>query len=200
MSLYLVRREAGEAIHPYWSEIEQTYGRIECLFDQIQAIYRPMVVTMIRSPLGQLVAAHAPKWRCWLQPRGRSIELDPPVEDLAGDFDPMLLGSGLDAVVAWRAERGDLRRDPRLSWRTNAGFFEVCWDEVRTPGDSDLSHGEDGAAHRPNSSRGLDSLALPLLKRIIAAHGGHLELTCEPSLRLRLRWPQVQVGPQDQRA
>ena len=44
------------------------------------------------------------------------------------------------------------------------------------------------------SSQHVDPLALPLLARIVAAHGGHVESVREPArgFGLKLRWPQFQ--------
>src|SRR5438105_14477240 len=54
MSLYLFRRDVKEPMPARWNELERGYQEIERLFCHLQAIYRPMTVTMVRYPLGQL--------------------------------------------------------------------------------------------------------------------------------------------------
>jgi hypothetical protein len=192
MSLYLFRREVQGPVPTYWNELERTYQDIERLFDHLQTIYRPMTVSMVRSPLGQLIADLTPRWRSWLQAQGRILHLDPPGQDLPGDFDPMQMGSGLDALVSWRAETGDPRWHPRLSWRMTDGFFEVRWDDAWGKSHATSPDGQAEPSPWPHASGRVDCLVLPLLARIAAAHGGRLDSTPEPSLRLRLRWPRFQ--------
>ncbi len=61
---------------------------------------------MVRSPLGLLVTERLPSWRSWFSGKGRTLDIDRPNHDDSGDFDPMYLGLGLDALIAWRAETG----------------------------------------------------------------------------------------------
>ena len=117
MSMYLFKREFGDPAPQYCSELERTYQELEILFDRLQLIYRPLSVTFVRSPLGQLFRERLPSWRSWMRTRAKTIELSPPASELAGDFDPMYLGIGLDALVKWRAESGCGARHgpPRLA-------------------------------------------------------------------------------------
>ncbi len=123
---------------PCWVELEQTYQEIERLFDRLQMIYRPLSVTMVRSPLGQLVAERLPSWRSWFTPNGLTLEVDPPEQEVPGDFDPMHLGLGLDAFVAWRAVQCSAMGNPRLSWRIDAGCFEIAWSEGQSQSPSNF--------------------------------------------------------------
>jgi hypothetical protein len=192
VSLYLARREPSGTTLSAWEELEQTYLQIERLFDRLQAIYRPMTLTMVRSPLGPFMADHEPTWRTWFAERGRTLRVDRPGQDLPGDFDPIHLGMGLDAVLAWRADVREAGRQPRLSWRTGEGFCEVAWDETETPTSSGAAEAAAGCEGKPPGSAGEDPLALPLLARIITAHAGRTESTREPGrgFRLNLSWPQ----------
>jgi hypothetical protein len=194
MSLYLFRRELKAPTPGCWKELEQMYLEIERFFDHLQTIYRPMALTMVRSPLGQLVADHEPDWRSWFQSSGRTLQVEPPRQDLPGDFDPIHLGMGLDAVVAWRAEARGVRHHPRLSWRIGDGFFEVCWDEAVTSCRPARPARGTGQSQGGRVSRRVDLLALPLLARIVAAHGGQVESTQQPAIGfgLKARWPQFQ--------
>ena len=78
MSLYLFRREARGAVPDCWGDIETIYHDIEHLFDHLQTIYRPMPITVVRSPLEDLIDHHVPKWRSWFESRGRTLQLDRP--------------------------------------------------------------------------------------------------------------------------
>jgi len=192
MSLYLFRREARENLPSIWNELEQTYQRIEKSFDQLQTIYRPMSLKMVRCALGQLITERAPNWRSCLQLKGRTLHLDPPEQEVAGDFDPIQLGIGLDALASWRGEFAETQRQTRVRWRNLDGSFEICWEEFLAGASSASSlRGVDPTlAPGHHSSPRADSLALPLLGRIIAAHGGRLEAHGESALRLKIRWPQ----------
>jgi hypothetical protein len=197
MSLYLSNRQWKGAAPPSWVEIEQKYQEMERLFDRLQVIYRPLSMTMVRSPLGQLVDERLPSWRSWFTRSGRTLEIEPPCQEVPGDFDPIHLGHALDAFVGWRADHGSSPGNPRLRWRIDAGFFEVAWIE----GNSDQTCGPN---HKPetrhirettNPSSAFDCLSLPLLARIVAAHGGCQETMRDPAaFRLKLRWPRFQSG------
>ena len=52
MSLYLFKREADGPMPECWIELERIYEELEVSFDRLQVIYRPLPVTMVRSPLG----------------------------------------------------------------------------------------------------------------------------------------------------
>jgi hypothetical protein len=192
MSLYLVRRAMDGPTPPCWKELERTYREIERLFDHLQTIYRPMTVTIVRARLGQLVADHAPNWRSWFESGRRALRIEAPSPDPSGDFDPMHLGMGLDALVAWRAEARDASRQPRLTWRIQQGSFVVCWDEAPSPSPELLADVRARESRGTEPSRGVNSLALPLLARIVAEHGGSLESSepTEPNFSVRVRWPQ----------
>ena len=115
MSLYLFRREARGAVPDCWGELETLYHDIEHLFEHLQTIYRPMPITMVRSPLDDLIDHHVPKWRSWFESRGRTLQLDRPEREVPADFDPAQLGAGLDALAAWRAEAGEARALTRVT-------------------------------------------------------------------------------------
>jgi hypothetical protein len=195
MSLYLFKHEVDGPMPGCWFELERTYQELERLFDRLQVISRPLSLTLVRSPLGQLVNERLPLWRSWFSLRGRTFEVDTPGDDLPGDFDPMYLGLGLDAFVAWRAEAGHARWQAHLSWEIADGFFEVTWEEVR-PTNTVLRHDREvgqAEASRPRPDGRVDALAYPLLARIVSAHGGDLQAAGDPALVMRLRWPRYQV-------
>ena len=89
MSLYLFKREVDGPMPGDWLELERAYQELEVLFDRLQMIYRPLSLTLVRSPLGRLFDERLPSWRSWFKLRGRTLDLGPPEVDLPGDFDPM---------------------------------------------------------------------------------------------------------------
>jgi len=191
MGLYLFERESTLPMGPRWNELALMYEDIERLFDRLQMIYRTCSLTCVRSPLGQLISERLPSWRSWFGARGRSIELDLPVHDDPGDFDPMYLGTGLDAFAAWRATAGDRDRESRLSWRIEAGCFEVSWDEAAHSSGHYSGDAKQDPSPRPEALESTDSVALIFLARVVSAHGGHLETTSAPAFGAKLRWPQI---------
>jgi hypothetical protein len=194
MSLYLSKRQWSGPTPPRWLELEQKYQEIERLFDRLQMIYRPLSVTMVQSPLGQLVAERLPSWRSWFTPTGRNLDVESPGQELSGDFDPMHLGLGLDAFVAWRADKGSGSGNPRLSWRIDAGFFEIAWSEGHSQSIGTSQEHESPPTDETSPSSLIDCLALPLLGRIVSAHGGYQEITRDPAFGLKLRWPRFHGG------
>jgi hypothetical protein len=200
LSLYLFRREARGAVPDSWGEIEAIYQQVEHLFDHLQTIYRPMTITMVRWPLGELIHRHVSKWRAAFESRGRALQLHPPEAEVTGDFDPGQLGVGLDAMVAWRAEVGGAGGLARVAWGVRDGAIEVRWREANPDDPRDPPEPAGVFARRNagcSSSRVVDVLAMPLLARIVAAHGGRLHRERGPGFGVLLRWPQYRRGDHD---
>jgi hypothetical protein len=194
MSLYLVRREAPGPLPCRMAEVEETYRSIECLFDRLQAIYRPVTLTPIRARLGSLVADREEGWRESFRAAGASLEISPPREDRRGDFDPSYLELGLDAFVAWRASSIAAGQTASLSWRTEGSEFEVSWGE--SPDSAAVRHAEAGQGPPRSGLRAtISSLGLPLLARMITAHRGILEWEGTPLFQVRFRWPMTLSEP-----
>ncbi len=192
MGLYLFKREGEGPMHRSWIELAQNYEEIERMFDRLHVIYRPLSLTMVRSPLGLLVAERLPSWGSLFSRNGRALDIDRPNQDDSGDFDPMYLGLGLDAFTAWRAEAGHPKAQSCLSWRIADGCFEVSWNELRPGNHSPGEQDEIGIPQGPWPSIRIDTLALPLLARVVAAHGGYLEATSDSAFGIKLWWPQFQ--------
>jgi hypothetical protein len=192
MSLYLFRRESRGAVPDGWGEIETIYQYVEHLFDHLQTIYRPMTISMVRFPLDELIHHHVPKWRSWFESRGLKLQIDPPESEVPGDFDPAQLGLGLDAMAAWRADVGPIGVVVRVAWGVHEGSIEIRWREnaprsaTREPASMSCQRDAD------SPSRRVDVLALPLLARILAAHGGQLACERGAGFGVLLRWPQYQ--------
>jgi hypothetical protein len=117
--------------------------------------------------------------------------------DLKGDFDPMYMGLGLDAFVAWRAEAAIAGRPARLHCGISEGLFEVRWEEGPLPKSSPPPDRKFGLEDEARPDRPVDSLALPLLARIVSAHGGYVETSTEPTVMMTLRWPRFKAREQE---
>jgi hypothetical protein len=191
MGLYLFERESALPMGPPWNELSLMYEDIERLFDRLQMIYRTCSMTCVRSPLGQLISERLPSWRSWFGARGRDLAVNPPSHDDPGDFDPMYLGTGLDAFAAWRSAAGDCGRHPQLSWRIDAGCFEVSWDEAAHSSGCGGHEADNDPSPRSEALESTDSLALIFLERIVSAHGGQVETTSDRAFGAKLRWPQI---------
>jgi hypothetical protein len=189
LGLYLLKKELQDPSRSGWNDLGRRCDEIEKLFDRLDRIYQSTSLTLVRSPLGQLFAERLPMWRSRYPDWGHTIRLEPPEQDLAGDFDPSHLGLGLDAFVMWRAESGD-SREPRLAWRTSEGQFQVSWQE--TPNRAENNHARRSPESPPGCQPGdcTASLALLLLARVTADHGGEFENRNEPTLNMMIRWPQ----------
>jgi len=118
-----------------------------------------------------------------------TLEIVAPEQESDGEFDPMCLTMGLDALARWRASDLSAGQSARISWRTGDGQFEVSWDEsgapapspIRPPGQASPGSPSLWAAHQP--------LALPLLARVMTAHRGIMEWSGKPEFHTLLRWP-----------
>jgi hypothetical protein len=192
MSLYFVRRGADEPLPPRWAEVEQTYRSIELLFERLQSIYRPMSLTLVRAPFGSLVRDRERKWREWIEAGGGTLEILPPARESPGEFDPMNLGMGLDALVSWRSLFHAPHQSARLSWRTGEGHFEVNWTESPPPRPGACVTNSPGGPKPIPSAATTHSLALPLLARVMTAHHGLLNWDPRRDFEVTLRWPLVQ--------
>jgi hypothetical protein len=192
MGLYLFKRQTSGPLHQCWAELAQSYADIERLFDRLQLIYRPMSVNTVRSPFGLLVNERLPAWTSSLSTRGQTLSINPPEKDDPGDFDPMYLGLGLDSFVAWRAAAGRPTGQSTLSWRIADRCFEISWDELGSANRSARGQPELGLSQGARQSSRVDTLALPLLARVVAAHGGFVETLSDPAFGIKLRWPQFQ--------
>lgn len=199
LSLYLFRRESRGTVPHCWSEIEGIYQQVEQLFDRMQAIYRPMAIRMVDSPLEELIRAHAPRWRAWYESRGLSLQLEPPDGEVDGEFDPILLGQGLDAMASWRAEAGAAGTLSRIAWCLQGETIEILWREEPHPEPPDLLEHPGGPIRREpgTCSRRLDPLALPLLSRIVSGHGGTFECERGAGFVVRIRWPRCRAAVAD---
>ncbi len=189
MSLYFMRRAAEQPLPQWWDGLERNYRGIEELLDQLQAIYRPISLNLVHSQVRCLVQDRLRTWSDWFASSCSTLELDPPDQESAGDFDPMCLTMGLDALARWRAAALSAGQSARISWCTPEGHFELNWDEstatvpspFRPVAPASSSTSSLFSAHQP--------LALPLLARVMTAHQGTMEWSQQPQFHVLLRWP-----------
>jgi hypothetical protein len=184
LSLYLAKKQAAEGDIARWAELEARYRVIEQFLDQVQTLCRPIHLNPIRESLGKLLEERLPAWVQWHVDRGRRLEVTRPDGPAVGSFDPSRLGQAVDALVAWRAEVGDPETPAHLSWWEDGGSLHLSWAES----------GSGRPAHGAPSHR-CSSLALPLLARVVTAHGGTLDISEREGLRFLLRWPANPAHP-----
>lgn len=180
LGLYLAQRP--EASPVALDETARHYREIEQFVERLQAICRPMRLTRVAVPLGQVLAERQSAWAEWLGARGRVLDSLPPRDEVPALLDPGLLAYALDGLVAWRAEVGRPGSPVQVAWRQVAGEVRLTWEEP-APDDPE-----------PRTDRA-PSLALPLMARVAAAHGGRLDLPEGDGFRLELTLP-VPFDPQ----
>ena len=192
MGLYFVRRKAVRPLPSWWEDVERHYQGIEGLFDQLQAIYRPISLTLVRAPFGSLVQDRQQIWSDWLSRRGGRLETIPPQRDSAGEFDPMYMSMALDSLMRLRASAAPPGQNVQLSWGACKLGLEVTWRELAVDAGSSgrVLAGVDGSACGCYVVP--PKLALPLLARVMTAHQGTMQWGQEPGFHVVLRWPLVQ--------
>jgi len=179
LSLFLARRGSPPAETARWGKLERDYLEVEHFFDRLQLVCRPMTVNPVRMPLSLLIDDRHEEWKSWLAASGQGLELLAPDAPAIGEYDPARMAQGLDAFVAWRGDSGRAGGSTLLRWWTDDGHFHLDWTEVS-------DDGRDPSNERPEQP---ESLALPLLARVVTAHTGTLDIDVRDGLRLRLRWP-----------
>jgi len=181
MGLYLARRQGSGIEAERWDRLERCYSEVEERFDRLHTICRPMRLTLVRMSLSLLLEDRRENWTERFAARGRVLQLVGPSGPVVGEYDPNYLGTALDAFVDWRAEAGTVGEAAKLHWWTRKGSFHVEWNEINPKRGSRQNPGVDSP----------EPLALPLLARVIAAHGGSLENLKSAGRHVRLCWPQV---------
>jgi hypothetical protein len=196
MSLYLARQKetAPGGVESLWAEIDERYQAVEAFFDRLQMLWRPLPEGLVRISLSLLLEDRRSAWVALFAAHDRVLRMTSDSEEDVGDFEPNCLGAALDAFVAWRAGADDpgAGREARLHWRARKGRFEVEWEESPGQGQGPARvRGTTGSTEgRPQP------LVLPLLGRVMAAHGGVMEVLAPSGCQLRLSWPRrARVAP-----
>lgn len=194
MSLYLARRASGPEWDDVWSALEPRYTLVERFIDRFQLVCRPLRLTPVRLTLQALFDDRFDAWSTLLGARGRRLVVEPLGTSAPGAFDPMRLGSAFDDLVALRAEQGPRSTDLRVRWSTSEQGFRVDWDEPaatppRPDGAHDKSEPKTPDSPQPQETDALAALTVPLLARVMTAHGGTLQTDESDGWRLTLCWP-----------
>jgi hypothetical protein len=190
LALYLAKRAHGNVVSATWNEVEANYFVIEKYFDRLQKVYQPISPLAVKIDLGQWLAGREPDWQHTFSHKGRALVLDAPSEPVSGEFDPYQLGQALDGFIAWRATAGSHAGDARLAWGQDDHWLILEWQEEgreAIPESFDHAYPFD-----PQSTNENPSLALLLLKQVIAAHRGSFRCTIDQDFRVTLRWPKSQ--------
>ena len=187
MSLYLARRSGDGPAAPRWADVEASYAELERFVDRLHQLCRPSPVTPVRLPLDLLFDERRASWAESLGARGCRLTLEPPDRPAVGAFDPSRLGPALDDLVAWRARRATPGTTLSVAWSLDpaATMLETVWTES-VPDSGSASPPVQGAV---NGGDGPSLLCLPLLTRIIALHGGTVDMDEQGGWRLLMRWP-----------
>jgi len=182
MSLYLARKNDSQDIAIAWDEVDRCYKDVERLFERLQTICRPMRLNRVRLSLSLLLEDRRRPWLETFAGKRRTLELVVPNRLEEGEYAPQCLGQALDAFVAWRANAVDCGSSARLEASARGGQYFLEWVEQ---GRHTANEGSQDATTR----RG-EPLAMPLLDRVVTAHGGSIEQIEPGGKHLRMSWPQ----------
>jgi|GEM_PF-888472 len=190
MSLYLARRASGPEWDDVWSALEPKYTLVERFIDRFQLVCRPLRLTPVNLPLQALFDDRLAAWSALLAAHGRRLIVAPLGPSTPGAFDPMRLGSAFDDLVAWRAGQGGPSTDLRVRWSASEQGFRVDWDEPPAPPrHPDAPESTTPEDTQPRETDALTALTVPLLARVMTAHGGTLQADESDGWRLTLSWP-----------
>jgi hypothetical protein len=180
LCIYLAKRQDPPASPSELGILEDKYAVLERSIDLVQTLCRPMSLSLATLGLDLLIQDRMPRWIA------RAIDIDvdflcvPPADRAIAPFDPDRMGQVLDLLWDWRMRRLEPGSTVQFGWKVERGFASVVWDEQ-----------PNGFASSPASSVHSDSdaWALPLITRVIEAHGGKASLREGDAWRLDMTWP-----------
>jgi hypothetical protein len=185
LSIYLAMKQSPTPTDDRWVEIDRHYQDLEKRVEQIQFLCRPIALCQVTLGLDLLVEDRRVVWEALMAEQGRELELVPPAERAVASFDVESLGKALDALVAWRAADRSAAGLARLRWWVDAGTAHLAWEESAEIG-------------RPPGLPASDEAppwTLPILARIVEAHGGDYKIQHERGWRLEFAWPSRPITP-----
>ncbi len=186
MSLYLARKASACDDQARWNDVDARYLRAERFVERLQALCRPLTLSLVKLPLNLLFDDRKSGWERSLSVFNRRLAIEPPAQPAVGAFDPIRLGEALDELVAWRARVGRAGSVLRARWQVEDGEFHVAWDEPAV----ECPRREKPPVDTPSAPLcGIEVLVIPLLARIMTVHGGRLDVERSASWKLDLRWP-----------
>ena len=185
LSLYLALKNRPSNGPDPWVDIDRQYQELERRVDRVQALCRPLTLSRVTLGLELLIDDRQEAWSRTMSSGGRELELVAPTERAVASFDVERLGQALDSLVAWRASADSAGSMARLRWWEEAGYAHLAWEE---PPEAGPSAGgvvsEDTAAW-----------TLPLLVRVVLAHGGDYLVAEACGWRLEISWPSQSTSP-----
>ena len=187
LSIYLAMKQAPASTLDFWEEINGHYQALESRVEQVQWLCRPISLSRVSLGLDLLIDDRRPAWASSMESKGRGLEVIPPADRAIANFDVEQLGRAIDAVVDWRAAEPGSNGPPELRYWVEAGVAHITWAEPGTP----ASPGLGSCPHEHRAS----TWALPLVARVILAHGGDYRIETDRGWRLEISWPSQPVTP-----
>jgi hypothetical protein len=175
LSLFLAMKQSNDRGRRDWGLIELQYLELERIVDRVQTICRPMTLCRVTIALDLLFEDRREEWSRLIAAGGGELEWHRPRVRGLASFDVERMGQALDALVYWRA--GDCLPDrvARLRWWVESGTAHISWEE------------SDSSPIRPSGDG--PTWTLPLIARVLEAHGGDFRVTAAKTWRLDLTWP-----------
>ena len=179
LSLYLARKQAPSPTIGLWIEIERTYQDLEARVEQIHFLCRPLQLSRVKLGLDLLIEDRREAWCRRMTERGGGLVIKTPLARAVASFDVDALGRTLDSVVTWRASIGPIGRLAVLRWWIADDLAHVAWEERPAR----------GQRLEASTTEETSAWILPLLAKVVLAHGGEYRIDTDRGWRLELRWP-----------
>jgi hypothetical protein len=186
LCLFMGKKSLGESEFDkgQWQELETLYQVLENLMEQFQQYCRPSEVHPMEVSLRSFVQELRGTWSHRLSNREIQVEFHSTDCRSKCQLDLARMTLGLDALANWRGSVLPPGSTIVLNCWEDQGSFWLSWEESEPlPSARDDSDDEVAA-----------NIALPVLARILHAHGGTLEVTHQEPFRLLLRWPNLQAN------
>lgn len=179
LSIYLARKQGNGLALSDWCSVETDYKALEDQVERLQAMCRPIAMAPVVIDFALLIDDRVSAWRETVEAHGREFVVDPPADRTEVRFDVDRVGSSLDVIVRWRSAclpSDDV--DPgsvRVGWGREGSDFVFRWAESTCGEESpfDPEH----------------VWSLPILTRVVAEHGGSVEVREQAGWTMTARWP-----------
>jgi hypothetical protein len=175
LSLFLATKHSTDGLRRDWTTIEREYLELERIVDRVQTIFRPMTLTRVTIALDLFFEDRREEWTRLISAGGGELEWLRPRSRGLASIDVVRMGQALDALVHWRAGECSPDGVARLRWWVEAGTAHVSWEDSDSSPTSPASDGP--------------TWTLPLIARVVEAHGGEFRLSDDKTWRLDLSWP-----------
>ena len=181
LSLFLAIRQSDREHAGDWEPVERRYLELERIVDRVQTICRPMNLSRVTIDLELLFEDRREEWSRWMAAGGGDLKWAYPRARSPASFDVEWMGQALDALVRWRA--GGLTEDRQavFRWWVESSRACISWEESPEVG--------------TNSHEGGATWALPLIARVLEAHGGEYRVSLSFGWRIDLSWPLSAESP-----